>query len=194
MRYVTLLTTVITIIFLGSCAKHSQDYIIHSQTIAPLVVPANTPKKGQNHYSVPNLPSVTQSLSQLPPSSNLEQFKDQSQWQLWSSSVNQKKIAAMQSSTDKQLSLIISNNIGQAWIKIKRALQKTPYQIVDQDNSLSSFYILDIKSTNNKITKATPIYRIYLRSRGNQTQVVLLNTNNEPAAKDVTQRILSAIQ
>lgn len=194
MRYTALLTTITTLVFLGSCAKYSDDYIINSRTIAPLVVFANTPiKKGQNYYPVPNAPSVTKKASQLlPPGSNLEQF--QNQIQLQSSPASQKKLVAMQSSIDKQSSLIISDNISQAWMKIGRALQKTSYQILDQDSTLSSFYILDIKSTNNKIIKATPIYRIYLKPRGNQTQVVLLNKNNQLAAKDVTQRILSAIQ
>nr|WP_304985301.1 outer membrane protein assembly factor BamC [Coxiella-like endosymbiont] len=100
----------------------------------------------------------------------------------------------MQPSIDEQPGLIMSNNISQAWMKIGRALQKTSYQILDQDSMLSSFYILDIKSTNNKITKATPIYRIYLKPQGHQTQVVLLNKNNQPVAKDVAQRVLSDIQ
>lgn len=194
MRYIKLLTTITTIVFLGSCVKHSQG-TIHSQTIVPLVVPADTLKKRQDHYPVLNLPSVTQPPSQLPPGSNLERFKNPSQlqWQALSSA-SQKKPAATQLSTDEQLSLIMSNNISQCWMKVECALQKTPYQIVDQDSSLSSFYIVDIKSTHDKITKATPIYRIYLKSQGNQTQVFLLNKNNQPAAKDVARRILSAIQ
>lgn len=193
MRYTALLTTITTLVFLGGCAKYSQDYIMDSRTIAPLVVFANTPiKKGQNYYLVPNIPSVTQTTSQLPPGSNLERFQNQSQLQ--SSSASPKKLVAIQPSIDEQSSLIMSDNISRAWMKIGRALQKTSYQILDQDSMLSSFYILDIKSTNNKIIKATPLYRIYLKPRGNQTQVVLLNKNNQPAAKDVAQRILSAIQ
>lgn len=195
MRYITIfLATVTMMALVWGCVKHSQD-AVHSQAIVPLIAPADTLKTGRNYDFVLNLPSVTQSHSQLPSGgSNVEQFNNQSQMQLQALLAGQKKRAEMQFSHDKQPSLIMPNNISQCWKKVECALQKTPYQIVDQDSSLSSFYILDIKSTNNKITTATPIYRIYLESQGNQTHVVLLNKNNQPAAKDITRRILSAIQ
>lgn len=191
MRYLAIITTMTMTIFFVGCARNPR-YIAQDQTAHPMTIPVNTRvKQAASYYPVPNnTPSVAQSPSLVPPGSNLQRFKNQSQRQLNSN----KKLATLQQNNNGSPVLIVSEKQNQAWAQIGRALQKTPYQILDQDSSLSSYYVLDIESTNNKITKTTPIYRVYLKSNGNQTQVVLLNKDNQPAAKDVTQRILMAIQ
>lgn len=90
--------------------------------------------------------------------------------------------------------LTISQNPQQAWAQIGKALRGTSYQVLDQDQSMNSYYILDAVSTDNQVTKATPIYRVYLKAVGNQTEVSILDHNNQRASSDVASRIIDAIQ
>lgn len=194
MRYFTMILAAAAImIFFVGCAKQNASYIAHAQTIHPIVVPPvdTEVKASENYYPVPNnAPSITTSPSLIPSGSNLQRFDNQSQLQ------SSKTVLAIlqQNSAAPAPVLIIDQKQGQVWGKVGRALQKTPYQILDQDNTINSYYVLDVKSTNNKITKKTPIYRVYLKSDGNRTDVVLLDKDNQPAEKSVSQRILSAIQ
>ncbi|AAO90730.1 outer membrane protein assembly factor BamC [Coxiella burnetii] len=193
MRYLTLITAIATTTLLVGCAKRPQNYLTHARTVPAIRTSADMPvKRGKNYYPVPNAaPSVTQSPSLVPPGSNLQRFENQTQLQ---QSFSKRTMATLQQSNQGSPVMAIAEKPAVAWSKVGRALQKTPYQILDQDSTLHSYYVLDVKSTNNKITKTTPIYRVYLKAQGNQTQVILLNKDNQPAAKDVSQRILTAIQ
>ena len=178
MRCLISIITIITTIFLFSCAKNSQNYLTHAQTIQAIKASVNIPiKPGKNYYPIFNVDGrtlpVTQSPSLVPPC---------------------KVMVTFQHNTQGIPIVTISEKSALAWIKVGSALQKTPYQILDQDSTFNSYYILDIKSTNNGIIKTTSIYRVCLKARGNQTQIVLLNKDNQPAPKEVAQRILTAIQ
>lgn len=95
-------------------------------------------------------------------------------------------------SSSSDINLAVEGN--KAWQQVGKALQKTRYKILDQDNGLSSYYVLDTASTNNQVTEHTPIYRVHIQSTGSNSQVVLLNQANRPAESAVTQRILGAIK
>ena len=82
----------------------------------------------------------------------------------------------------------------QVWDKVGKALRSTPYQVLDQDVSMGSYYVLDAPSTGNKVTKATPIYRVYLKPIGDKTEILLFNQHNQPAIREVAKRIIAAIQ
>ncbi|WP_267256817.1 outer membrane protein assembly factor BamC [Coxiella endosymbiont of Ornithodoros maritimus] len=193
MRYLTLITVIAITMLLVGCAKRPQNYLTHARTVLVMRTSTDIPvKRGENYYPVPDVaPSVTQSPSLALPGSNLQRFENQTQLQ---QSFSKRTMVTLQQSNQGSPVMTIVEKPAVAWSKVGRALQKTPYQILDQDSALHSYYVLDVKSTNNKITKATPIYRVYLKAQGNQTQVILLSKGNQPAAKDVSQRILTAIQ
>lgn len=172
MRSTTLFVTIITCLFLSGCFLKQPK---NSKTNTSLVIPGDIYiKQKTNLVKNKSLPS--------------NQFRNQNKLRL----INQNKLVFQPAIGT--YSFIMLDNISQAWMKIGRALRKTSYQVLDQDITVSSFYILDTESTNNKITKATPIYRVYLKSRGEGTQVFLLNKNNLPAIGSVSYRILLAIQ
>ncbi|MBW5802331.1 outer membrane protein assembly factor BamC [Coxiella endosymbiont of Ornithodoros amblus] len=193
MRYLTLITVIAIMTLLIGCAKRPQNYLTHAWTVPVMRTSTDMPvKRGENYYPLPSAtPSAIQSPSLVPPGSNLQRFENQTQLQ---QSFSKRAMATLQQSNQGSPVMVIVEKPAVAWSKVERALQKTPYQILDQDSTLHSYYVLDVKGTNNKITKATPIYRVYLKAQGNQTEVILLSKGNQPAAKDVSQRILTAIQ
>lgn len=88
-------------------------------------------------------------------------------------------------------SLLLPQNSAQAWNNIGKALADTDYSIVNQNQKRLVYYILDTVSTNNKITRETPIYQIQLRDLGNGMQVYLTDNDNKPANTVIAQRILN---
>ena len=197
MRHLVFMTTIVVTIFLFGCVKNPQNYLTHAQTIQVLKTSVDTQiKSGKSYYPVLNVNGrilpITQSSSLVPPNSNVQRFEGQTRPR--GSSSPKGIIANLQQDTQGTVIMIIAEKSELAWAMVGNALQKTPYQILDQDRTLGSYYILDVKSTNNKIIKTTPIYRVYLKSCGNQTRVFLLNKDNQPVQKKVTQQILTAIQ
>lgn len=191
MRYLTYLFFIVMTLILTGCAHHNKDYIKQSKTVNPIVVSNGVAvKSNQNYYPVPTPTSLTQTVVTMPPSltppgSNPQRFQPEPQ---------QNKPLTRWTKTKNGQALEITENIKVAWVHVGKALRKTDYKILDQDPSMASYYVLDAKSTNNKITKITPIYRILLRADGENTQVELLNHNNQPAANAVSERILGALQ
>lgn len=183
---------------LSACAQlsighHDQDYMKQAQFVKPLVIPPGVNViKEENYYGVPNVPVQPQAagVSLVPPGSNISQYQQQS---------HVKNTAFHTSTSLTRLSngtetLIVSLPANQTWVQIGRALRLSGYQILDQDNSIYSYYILDTLSTNKKITQKTPIYRIYIKTVGNNSQVNLMNQQNQPVNLQVAQRILTTIQ
>lgn len=81
-----------------------------------------------------------------------------------------------------------------AWSKVSSALQAGGYQVLDQDESMHAYYVLDSAQTDNKITTTTPIERVTLAAKDKQVVVSVLDQNNKPADDAVSTRILTAIQ
>lgn len=180
-----------TVLGLGlvGCADHDKDYIQQSNTIAPMTTTAGTGMKvGENYYPVPGKPNINQSTppSLIPPGSHLQE----------TSTETKNTTRAQLKTTDSGVeALVISGNLTTAWNQVNKALPSTPYRLLDQDRSMSSFYILDLPSTNNQLTRGTPIYRLYLQSAGdNVTQVTVLDQKNKPLSPDLQHQILSALQ
>lgn len=92
-----------------------------------------------------------------------------------------------------QLQLHMSEQ--KAWESVGRALLAAHVQVLDQDDTMGSYFILDPTATNNRITATTPIYRINLLAQGSDmTQVVVLDQKDQKADSMVTARVLSTLR
>lgn len=195
----------VTLGLLG-CA-HKNDYLKESQTIPPMGVPTNIyMKPSENYYPITKGITVTTPPLQEPPGSDLQRFKPvkkPAQQALTQPTVTepvrtvQLPEAAETTKTyyaSAKESLTVAGSENQVWAKVGRALQHSPYQILDQDPTMGSYYVLDAVSTGNKVTQSTPIYRVYLKSENNKTQILLLDQQNQPAASDVAVRIISMLR
>ena len=65
---------------------------------------------------------------------------------------------------------------------------------MDQDSGMGTYYLLDTGSTGNKITQATPIYRLVIKQTGKKSQLRVLNQKNRPANANIAMRILSSVK
>lgn len=80
-----------------------------------------------------------------------------------------------------------------AWKKVGKAIRQSGYQILDQDNGLGTYYVLDTKSTSGKIKQNTPIYQLHLTKVKQGTKLTLLSSGNELAKADIANRILGSV-
>lgn len=190
---ITGIMVVFTSTVLTGCTYHEDQYLRESQTVKPISTTNTKVRKGKSFYPVPNIPAQTstEAPSLVPPDSNLQRFEKKPKS---AASSNKQQFARIESSGKGGQSLVLAEKSSLAWKDVGKALHDTSYQILDQDPSIGSYYILDAKSTGNKITKTTPIYRVLLKSDGGNTHVVLLNDKNQPASADVSKRILKALQ
>jgi len=192
MRYLIYLFPAAMALSIVGCASHSKDYMRESKTTTPIVVPSGVAvKPRQNYYPVPGaMPkTVSSQPSLIPPGSNLSRFNPR----LREKSKSKKTLATLSQTKNGQM-LELTESPKMAWVHVSKALQKTNYQVLDQDPSMASFYVLDVTSTNNKITKDTPIYRLVLKASGKNTEIQLLNQKNQPAPSNISSRILGALQ
>ncbi len=170
----------------------SKDYAKHAESVPPIKVPngANAPKL-QAYYKVPAMQiHPGQKPSLVPPGSKVLQYEKTAQAP---KTAQQHKVwAAWGRDSD---SLILPIKAASAWSKVGTALRQTPYQILDQDNGLGAYYVLDTTRTGDKITSTTPIYRVNVTAMGaTKTKVVVLNKGNQPANAVIAKRILTALQ
>ncbi len=197
MRYLKIFSVALAAIILSACAAvkngHSKDYVKEGRMVHPLVIPptANAPKQ-KSFYQVPNAPAGynanAQSVSLVPPGSQLP--PSQASAKKMPAPAASTKMYAKKSASD----LVIKKaSAGKVWTKAGRALRSAHYQILDQDNALGTYYVLDTQQTNNKITRKTPIYRLKIQQVGKNTQLSVLNQNNSQADPKVSQRILNTV-
>ena len=195
---ISLFLLVMSSAMLVACTSHQTDYINKSKTISAIMLPPGVSiKPEENYYPVPATTETT-SPSIVPPGSDLQRFSPKKQVSQPQAQTQLQKQASTLTSWSQTKgggeSLVLSEQQALAWKQVGGALQKTPYKILDQDVSMGSYYILDEKSTNDKITATTPIYRLVLQASGSNTDIVLLNQNNEPATPEVSKRILGALK
>src|SRR4029077_9133281 len=89
----------------------------------------------------------------------------------------------------------INYDYSQAWDKVGQALRASGYRVLQQDNSLGRYYVLDLAGTSGKLQRNTPIYQVHLIEIGTgKTQLNLLDAHNKPADGATARRILGAVQ
>lgn len=186
-----------SVLMLSSCAhmnysqKHYQKYV---GTVSPVIVPKGLAlKKGEPYYQVPKITTSAPAgpVSLIPPGSKVLQYRHSKNQKNQSALINSQWSYSRSGKTS--LKLPITADV--AWQKVNKALQKTPYKILDKDSTMKSFYVLDTESTDNSITQKTPIYRLFIEKSGKKaSQIAVLNRRNQPVNPDIAKRILSAIK
>ncbi len=189
------IATALTACSHGLLNSHTKDYQQQAKSVSPLVsTPTAQLRHGRDFYPVPAGKSTApvKQPSLVPPGSNLSRF------------ANGKKVAAKKTAitvakwseiNNSEPVLMLSEKEKEAWTRVGRALRASNYQVLDQDPSMSSFYVLDSSVTKNHITDKTPIYRVYLKEqKDGSTQVELLNEKNQPVTTAVARRVLGSVQ
>jgi uncharacterized lipoprotein len=94
-----------------------------------------------------------------------------------------------------QLGLSINLPYQQVWTQTKKALPQAGYPIMEQDNTLGTYYILDKVSTGGVIKRDTPIYQLHLKkTNDNKTVITLSNAQNQAASTSVAERVLNTLK
>jgi uncharacterized lipoprotein len=71
----------------------------------------------------------------------------------------------------------IGLNFSQAWVKASHVLQAANYKIVEKDQSMGTYFVIDTSGTGGKVKKDMPIYQVHLRPSGNGTIVSITPSN-----------------
>ncbi len=87
----------------------------------------------------------------------------------------------------------MSGSVDQNWKKISSALSPAGLQMLDSDNSLGVFFVVDVANTKGKISTHSPIYRINLIKKDKQTIVTLTNQRNKPVSDQLQFMILQRL-
>lgn len=196
-RMIKLITIFTCVLMLSSCAhmnysqKHYQKYV---GTVSPVIVPKGLAlKKGEPYYQVPKITTTApaKSVSLIPPGSKVLQYRHSKNQKIQSASINSQWSYSKNGRTS--LKLPITPEV--AWRKVEKALQKTPYKVLDKDSAMKSFYVLDTERTGNSITQKTPIYRLFIEKLGKkESQIAVLNRRSQPVNPDVAKRILGVLK
>ncbi len=179
---------------LAACSNHNTAYLKQSQTVHPIVAPSGVGiQPSQSFYPVSGSAGASsQPPSMVPPGSNLDRFKKKNSAE--AAGLQKQEFARLFLDKSGQETLLINAKNQQAWAFVGDALHRTPYKVLDQDEGMNSFYVLDKAVSGGRIQETTPIYRVYLQSQGNQTEVGLLDQTNKPVDSEIAKRILSDLQ
>ncbi len=178
-------------------SRQEKRYLVGSNAVTPVIVPRGlSSSKLKNYYAVPagaiNPSNV--SPSTVPPNSNLQRFsKNNVKAMGQTMPVAATTIATLAKTKSGEQVLSVKLNPEKAWGPIGIALKQSHFQVLDQDKSMGSYFILDPSMTNNKITAKTPIYRVDIQPQGKQSKVAILDQTNHPAEAVATAKILGAL-
>lgn len=168
----------------------SHSYLNESAAIPPTSSAIGASIKPEDQYypvpKISNMALAKKMPSIIPPGSNLQRFAKKKPVV----SATKKVKLTTQSG---QTVVVLNEPVDKAWKDVPAALAKTPYHVLDQDRSLSSYFVLDTPETNDQITEKTPIYRLSLSPKDNETVVQLYSRNNRPVSPDVSKRILTSL-
>lgn len=198
--------SVSSILMLAGCShlpfhSKSHSYLQESGSIPEVQsTPTAQIKLGPNFFPLPpidNIQVARQTPSLVPPGSNLERFKKQPAAPSASSAPAAAPLApqakALVQSQNGLTILSAKEPVAAAWKDLPKALAQTPYHILDQDESMESYYVLDTTQTKGQITQKTPIYRMSLVQAGSATSIELTGRDGSPLPADISQRILSTV-
>jgi uncharacterized lipoprotein len=155
--------------------------------------------KIQNNYAVsPNASNSAQDPSLMPPGSQVQAPAPQQQQTLAQGQTAAQDPAAVAASTRKSPvvgnQVTVNKNLKQTWAETGKALSSSGYSIVEQDASLSTYYVADKVGTGGSIKRDTPIYQVQLQSGNQGTVILLMNSHNQPADSQTSNRILGTLR
>jgi uncharacterized lipoprotein len=159
------------------------------------VPPGSTVKTGENYYPVPASSAATmQKPSLVPPGSKMSETEPQLKpLTTQGPAATQQTMQTKVTDSGKQ-ALALNYDLNRSWLLVGKALRAAGYRILDQDKSVASYYIFDIRSKGQAISRTTPIYRVHLQTVGTATQVTVLTQTNTAAPKAVAAAILGQIE
>lgn len=197
MRFIKFSSVALVVGLIAGCGMHSQsDYAKKARVTPPLDLPKHVSLRSeQNYYPLPQQPNLkTKQPSLVPPGSDLARF---------SAKKKAVKVRKPQHFTRAKWSeagqgepiLALMESQNTAWLEVGKALRDTDYQILDQDPTMSSYYILDTKLTDNEVTEKTPIYRVYIeKDKDNSSKIVLMDEDNNMVAAKTAKRVLRDLE
>lgn len=198
-KIVKLVSLTLATSFLASCAssgnKPNYDVNTAYKTANSSVDEMNVPtsmdgQKIQNDYPVPPVSSNAGDISLIPPGSNISSdTKKTSVQQQAAPTAPAPSTASIQGN-----SLTVNKSMQQAWPKTGQVLKSSGYSIVEQDASMSTYYIADKASSGGSLKKDTPIYQVHLQPTNDGTSIMVLNAQNQPANSAVSNRILGTLK
>lgn len=192
----------------GFLKDENQNYKKAPALQGAVVMPQNmATNEMQDYYEVPETaPSAVDAQPSLaPPGSSLAQR--QSQPQVPDQNQSKPGQPVMLSQQDKirsaenakiqghtfyqpaSTSTTVGMNFSQAWVKVGHVLQASNYKIVEKDNVLGTYYVVDMHGTGGKLKKDMPIYQVHLKAAGRSTQVSVSPSN--PALQNQINRNLN---
>ena len=213
MRRLLLVTSLLAAVSVSGCSQfglgHRDSNYAKARTIAPVTIPKGTDAPTMRaYYPVPNLPAQANTAppSIIPPGSHiLEHMKKYhghgpvAQAEAAKASASGLPQAKAKSTTQLQTqtsedSIAIKANVKVAWRMVGKALAHTPYQVLDKDTTLGSYYVLDSQQTHDKVTANTPIYRIRVKQSGHFAVVSVYDRDNAHAGKVAATKILATLK
>lgn len=197
---------------LAACSsmKSNEGYPHSASSVPRMKTPSNIDaSRFQTNYPVPTdiNPATGQSPSITPPGSNMMQMNGQPTSDLNPSTLQQPTQQATQQqmpATQPQAStaapqnysdsITVNGEYAQAWQKVGAGIQRAGYKILDKDESMGSYYILNTQATQGKITKDTPIVQVHVERANNQTKIILLNEQNQPLNPALAAQIMQDLK
>lgn len=90
--------------------------------------------------------------------------------------------------------LAVQDDLSHVWNDLQRVLAKTPYSIMDQDESVNTYFIIDKIQTGGSIQRSSPIYQLVLSHHNGVTELHLVDTKHQPANYRIANRVMKSIQ
>lgn len=90
--------------------------------------------------------------------------------------------------------LIVRAKLPVVWKQLATVLPRTPYTIMDKDQALHSYFVVDKVKTGGAIKRSSPIYQLALSSKGGVTELHLLDSKNADLDPAIAGRIMRAIE
>lgn len=150
--------------------------------------------KIQNNYAIP--PAAGNGDPSLaPPGSEMQNAQMAQQQMAQAQSMPQNPAPAAPRRVPVEGNQVtISKNLKQTWAETPKALSSSGYSIVEQDASLSTYYVADKVGSGGSIKHDTPIYQVQLQPSNQGTVILLMNSHNQPADQSVSNRILGTLR
>lgn len=197
MRIVKICFISVALISLGACSTvqehgflkdESQSYRKETLVEQTVIIPQNLSAKNvQDYYEVPR-PDQEVQYSQppiTPPGSNLNQAPANQAFLSQQEKIRNAESAKIQGHTSptNNNAKPIGVNFSQAWVKVGHILQASNYKIMDKDNSIGTYFVIDTSKTNGAMKKDMPIYQVHLKPSGNGTLISVNPRNSALQAK-----------
>lgn len=155
--------------------------------------------KIQNNYAVSTSSNApTEDPSLVPPGSEMQTTQgapaQQQTLAQAQSAAQDPAAAATRRSSVVGNQVTVNKGLKQTWAETGKALSSSGYSIVEQDASLSTYYVADKVGSGGAIKRDTPIYQVQLQPGSQGTVILLMNSHNQPADSQTSNRILGTLR